>query len=199
MRKILIFILALFSFSAIYSHTVVFDKYWRARACKTCGKILVDMWGVDSVVSFLVKNKSIGLLLNCDSLGHIDSVFRVRIPRTFDTKLMEELKEEFNDYFATHEVRCEFYLDCVGIWVDQYNPEQYIAELEDFLISEQSALISRKKNFFLGQLAFPGELSFPSGAIDDGYEELSEFERILIRLDIPLDSINLNGINVDSV
>lgn len=42
-------------------------------------------------------------------------------------------------------------------------------------------------------------LSDQNKAEDDGYEDLTELERVLMRLDIPLGSVNLEGINVDSV
>lgn len=42
-------------------------------------------------------------------------------------------------------------------------------------------------------------LSDQSKAEDDGYEDLTELERVLMRLDIPLDSVNLADIDVESV
>ena len=196
MRKILIFILALFSFSAIYSHTVVFDNYWKARACKTCGKILVDMWGVDSVVRFLAEQNFIGLKLYCDSSGYVDSVMNIRPSRMFDANA----KEQFNAYFAKYKVLCEYYSDAYYDWDNRNNHNQYIVELDSLISNRQSRSDGlTNESGYQEQFFFPGELSDPSRAEDDGYEDLTRLERVLMRLDIPLDSINLEDIDVDSV
>ena len=196
MKKILIYILALFSFSTIYSHTVVFDNYWRARCCTTCGKILVDMWGVDSVVRYLVDHKSISLTVYCDSIGNVDSVMDVRLHRAYDANA----KEKFINYFAKHKVRCEYYSDAYYDWNKRNNHNQYIADLDRFISGEQAGFDSLfNETGYQKQLCFPGNLSVRDKAEDDGYEDLTELERVLMRLDIPLDSVNLEGINVDSV
>ena len=196
MKKILIYILALFSFSTIYSHTVVFDNYWRARCCTTCGKILVDMWGVDSVVRYLVDHKSISLTVYCDSIGNVDSVMDVRLHRAYDANA----KEKFINYFAKHKVRCEYYSDAYYDWNKRNNHNQYIADLDRFISDEQAKFDSvLKETGYQKQLCFPGNLSVRNKDEDDGLEDLTELERVLIRLDIPLDSVNLEGINVDSV
>ena len=196
MKKILIYILALFSFSTIYSHTVVFDNYWRARCCTTCGKILVDMWGVDSVVRYLVDHKSISLTVYCDSIGNVDSVMDVRLHRAYDANA----KEKFINYFAKHKVRCEYYSDAYYDWNKRNNHNQYIADLDRFISGEQAGFDSLfNETGYQKQLCFPGNLSVRNKDEDDGLEDLTELERVLIRLDIPLDSVNLEGINVDSV
>lgn len=196
MKKILIYILALFSFSTIYSHTVVFDNYQGIRCDKTCGKILVDMWGVDSVVRYLVDHKSISLTLYCDSIGNVDSVMDVRLHRAYDANA----KEKFINYFAKHKVRCEYYSDAYYDWNKRNNHNQYIADLDMFISGEQARFDSLfNETGYQKQLCFPGNLSVRNKDEDDGLEDLTELERVLIRLDIPLDSVNLEGIDVDNV
>ena len=196
MKKILIYILALFSFSAIYSHTVVFDNYKGIRSDITCGKILVDMWGADSVVRYLVDHKSISLTLYCDSIGNVDSVIDVRLHRAYDANA----KEKFINYFAKHKVRCEYYSDAYYDWNKRNNHNQYIADLDRFISGEQAKSDSVfKETGYQVKLCFPGNLSVRDKAEDDGLEDLTELERVLMRLDIPLDSVNFEGINVDSV
>ena len=196
MKKILIYILALFSFSTIYSHTVVFDNYQGIRCDKTCGNILVDMWGVDSVVRYLVGHKSISLTLYCDSIGNVDSVIDVPLHRAYDANA----KEKFINYFAKHKVRCEYYSDAYYDWNKRNNHNQYIADLDRFISDEQAKFDSvLKETGYQKQLCFPGNLSVRNKDEDDGLEDLTELERVLIRLDIPLDSVNLEDIDVDSV
>ena len=109
-------------------------------------------------------------------------------------------KEKFINYFAKHKVRCEYYSDAYYDWNKRNNHNQYIADLDRFISDEQAKFDSvLKETGYQKQLCFPGNLSVRDKAEDDGYEELSKFERILIRLDIPLDSVNLADIDVDSV
>ena len=193
MKKILIYILALFSFSAIYSQSgmpVAIDRYWGSRVCKQTGKMLTDMWGVDSVVRFLIEKKNMSVFNYCDSLGYADSVSRIIMPRIY------ELKGVLNDYFAKHKVRCEKGIADIT-WNNKFTGNPYLEDIERNITIDNNFF--KKNGYDIGQLCFPGELSQPYVAEDDGYEELSNLERVLIRLDIPLDSINLEGINVDSV
>lgn len=154
------------------------------------------MWGVDSVVRYLVDHKSISLTVYCDSIGNVDSVMDVRLHRAYDANA----KEKFINYFAKHKVRCEYYSDAYYDWNKRNNHNQYIADLDRFISDEQAKFDSvLKETGYQKQLCFPGNLSVRDKAEDDGYEDLTELERVLMRLDIPLDSVNLEGINVDSV